>query len=159
MKKQKIADNAPEAASQTDLAQALTEAIKAAQPFRPKTILERTPQTPWSPPPGVPRAELRRPCYQHGNLIESQTVTNEEIELLNRLKPGTYCDGRVKVRPRRDGGLTIDYPVRTASQRIAMLAYGRSFKELLERIIDEQQHPERYGSRSDDAFRDAVAVV
>jgi hypothetical protein len=88
---------------------------------------------------------MRRKFYHHGMPI-GENVSNDEIALLNQLKPGHYCDGYVRVNLRKDRGIDIDYPVRTTSQRLKLVnTYGiRSFAELLQRVIDEKANPSKY---------------
>lgn len=136
---------------QSELAQALVAAIEAAKPPAKITAANRKRKgTPWTPPPGVARAKLKRKAYHHGMPIESK-ILNEEIELLNQIRPGLYCDGHVRVVRRRDKGIDIDYPVRTAAQRLRLVnQFGiRNFKELLERIVDEGANPVKYKSEDE----------
>ena len=136
------------------LAEALVQAINATKPKAKKTAANRVPQTPWSPKDGSPRLKLKRKMYQHGIPINPEMVTNEVIELLNKIKPGLYCDNWVKVVRRRDKGVDIDYPVRTAAQRLKLVnQFGiRDFKELLQRIITEGNNPKQF--KSADEFDD-----
>lgn len=130
--------------SQADslLIEALTAAIKGAQAQTPssvkKTTTTRKRQTPWSPPPGVARKKLKRRTYHHGIELGSR-LSNDEIELCNKLVPGAYCDGFVKVIRRRDKGLDIDYPIRTSSQRLRLTnVYGvTNFESLLKLLVNE----------------------
>jgi hypothetical protein len=94
---------------------------------------------------------MKRKFYQHGLPVEEK-VGNQTKELLNQLKPGHYCDGHVRVTLRKDRGIDISYPVRTASQRLRLVnTYGiRNFDELLQRIIDERNSPSKY-RKPDDA--------
>jgi hypothetical protein len=135
--------------SQQALADAFVSAIERTRPPEKKTIQTRKVNTPWTPK-GEARLKLRRKMYHHGMVIGTK-ISNKEIELLNKIKPGSYCDNYVRVTVRKDRGLDVDYPCRTNSQRLKLInAYGiRSFAELLERIIDEQNNPSKY-RRADD---------
>jgi hypothetical protein len=137
--------------AQQALADAFVSAIERTRPPAKITIANRKPQTPWTPPAGVPRVKLKRKMYHHGLPIEER-VTNEDLDLLNKLRPGVYCDGYVRVTLRKDRGLDIDYPVRTSSQRLKLVnTYGiRSFTELLQRLIAEKAEPAKY-RKPDDA--------
>lgn len=136
--------------AQKALANAFVEAIERTKPPEKKTVLTRKKNTPWSPPEGEPRLKLKRKMYHHGILI-GENISNEEIELLNRVKPGRYCDGYVQVTLRKDRGLDIDYPVRTTSQRLRLVnQFGiTSFASLLKRIIDEKTNPSKYRKPED----------
>ena len=58
----------------------------------------------------------------------------------------------VKVVRRRDRGVDIDYPVKTASQRLKLVnQFGiRNFAELLQRCIDEGNNPTKYTQPDED---------
>lgn len=137
----------------SELARALIQAIDATKPVLAKNIRTRKPNTPWTPKDGSPKVKLKRLCYQHGLLIEPTRQTNDVLDLLNQLRPGNFCNGYVKVIRRRDKGIDIDYPIKTASQRLRLVnEFGiRNFKELLQRCITESQQPKK------DAFADDLA--
>ena len=141
----------PASVGQTELANALIAAINATKAVEKKTPFNRTKNTPWTPKDGSPRLKLKRTMYQHGILIGSR-VSNEEIALLNQIKPGRFCDGHVHVVKRKDKGLNIDYPVKTASQRLKLVnQFGlRNFVELLQRLVDEAKNPSAYKTEEDE---------
>src|SRR5689334_8869374 len=74
------------------IGRSVSSAIETARPQK-KTINDYVPKTPFDPPDGTPRAKLKRKMYQHGMPISQELLTNEEIELLNKVRPGSYCDG------------------------------------------------------------------
>lgn len=137
-------------AAQQALADAFVSAIERTRPPEKKTVATRKPQTPWTPKDGSPRLKMKRKFYQHGIPI-GENVANETVALLNQLKPGVYCNGWVRVTLRKDRGIDVDYPVRTASQRLKLInLYGvRSFDELLQRVIDERNNPSKYRKPED----------
>ena len=136
--------------AQQALADAFVNAIERTRPPEKKTVANRKRNSPWSPKDGSPQLKLKRAMYQHGVPIDG-VVSNEEIDLLNKIKPGVYCEGFVRVTLRKDRGLDVDYPVKTASQRLKLVnRFGiRSLTELLQRIIDEKENPTKY-RRSED---------
>ena len=136
--------------SQQALADAFVNAIERTRPAEKKTIMTRKKGTPWTPPDGTPKLKMKRVFYHHGIPL-GEHVSNEEIALLNQIKPGHYCDGFVRVTLRKDRGIDIDHPIRTASQRLKLVnTYGiRSFAELLQRIIDEKSNPKKYRAPED----------
>ncbi len=152
-------DTQPEPESKTaaqDIASALLEAIRQTQPMVKKTQFNKQSVTPWSPKAGA-RSRLKRKAYHHSLLIgdpkeSTCRLTNEEIDLFNQLKPGNYCNGYVKVTRRRDKGIDIDYPIRTASQRLRLVNdFGiRSFTELLQRCVWEAAQPKTAVSEDDE---------
>lgn len=142
--------NSAIAEAHQQLAKALVEAIRETQPPVKKTPITRTKRTPWSPTDGKPKLKLKRKMFHHSLELDTK-ISNEEIDLLNKIRPGVYCDGWVKVIRRKDKGLDIDYPIRTSSQRLKLVnQFGiRDFKELLERIVSEQSNPKAFKTEDD----------
>lgn len=128
---------------QSELAQALVAAIEAAKPVAKKTSFNRKVDTPWTPKDGSKRLKLKRKMYQHGILINEDSVSNEEIDVLNKVRPGLYMDGNVAVTRRKDRGVNITYQCKTAAQRLRLVnQYGiRNLTELCGRIIAEAEAP------------------
>ena len=126
-----------------ELVSALIQAIQATKPIEKKTAANRVPNTPWTPKDGSPKLKLKRPAHQHGLLLDPEMLKNEEIAWLNQLKPGRFLDNWVKVTKRRDKGVDIDYPVKTAAQRLKLVnQFGiRNFAELLQRCVEEAKNP------------------
>lgn len=135
--------------AQQALAEAFVQAIERTKPKERITVANRKSRTPWNDP-DVPKPKMKRKFFHHGLLLESR-ISGEEIDLLNRIRPGRYCEGYIVVTLRKDRGINIDYPVKTAAQRMKLVnQFGiRSFKELLRRLIDEKENPSRYRSPAD----------
>lgn len=135
---------------QADLVSALIQALNATKPEVKKTVVTRKIGSPWHPKDGSPRLKLKRKTYQHGILLNDpqglDRLTNEQIDLFNKIRPGVYCDGVVKVTRRRDRGIDITYPIRTASQRLRLVnQFGiRDLTDLLKRVYDEGENPANY---------------
>lgn len=129
-----------------DLAAALVQAINSTKAPVKKTAVTRVPRTPWTNRDGTPKSKLKRKMYQHGILIDQDMVTSAQIDLLNQLRPGRFLEGHVVVTRRRDRGVDFDYPVKTSSQRLKLVnQFGiRDLNELLQRCIEEAEHPEKY---------------
>lgn len=129
--------------SVSELGKALVEAIELTRPMQKKTILDRKKAGPFASKDGTPKPRLRRTHYQHAIKMSEDNMFPEEIALLNKIRPGVYCDGNVKVILRKDRGIDIDYPVKTASQRLRLVnQYGiTGLPALLKRIIEEQSRP------------------
>lgn len=127
----------------SELAAALVQAINAAKPVEKKTFATRKAKTPWTPKDGAPKLKLKRAAHQHGVELNPDILSNEEIALFNKLRPGRFLDGFVTVTRRRDRGIDIDYPVKTAAQRLKLSnVFGiRDLTELLTRCIDEAENP------------------
>lgn len=127
----------------SELARALVAAINEAKPKEKKNMFNRVIMTPWTPKDGSPKVKLKRAAFQHGMEIDEDKLDNDEITLFNQLRPGRFLDGFVKVVRRRDRGIDIDYPVKTASQRLKLVnQFGiRNLKELLAYCINEAANP------------------
>lgn len=135
----------------SELAAALVQAIETTRPPQKKTVFNRIKRNPWAPKDGSPKImSFKRPMFHHGIPINPKTTTNENCKLLDKIKPGTYCNGHITVRKRKDNGYDIDYPVRTAAQRLKLNQFGiTSFESLLQRLIDERSDPKRYAQPED----------
>lgn len=140
-----MAKAAPAPTAQTDLTQALITAIESTRPQVKKTVRTRKANTPWTPKDGSPKLKMKRKYYQHGIPFVPERTTNETIELLNQLKPGTFLNGYVRVVKRRDKGIDIDYNIKThAQQRRLSNDFGiSSINDLLKRLIAESLQPKR----------------
>lgn len=135
-----------------ELANALIAAIESTKPPAKKTTANRVRKGSWEPKNGEIKPKLRRVMMHHGLDLFETSLSSEEIDLLNKVKPGSYCNGVVKVIKRRDRSVDIDYPVRTASQRLRLSnQFGiTSFASLLQRLIAEASDPSKYKGPEDD---------
>lgn len=149
-RKEEVTPAVPDATK--DLVNALVEAIKITKPVEKKTAANRVPKSPWDPKDGSKKLKLRRKHYQHGLLMDPDFLTNEQIALLNKLKPGRFLNGWVKVARRKDGGIDIDYPIKTAAQRMKLASsYGvYSLDILLEKCINEAANPKAEVPQNED---------
>lgn len=125
------------------IARAMVEAINIAKPKEKKNAANRTINNPWTPKDGAKKLKLKRKAHQHGVLLDEALLTNEQIALFNKLRPGTFLNGSVRVVRRKDRGIDLDYPIKTASQRLRLVnQFGiRTIDELLERCIYEAENP------------------
>lgn len=128
----------------SELAQALIQAINQTKPPEKKNAFNRKANTPWMPKDGK-KLKLKRKTYHHSMLLDEDILSNDEIDALNKIRPGRYCDGTVVIYRRRDRGIDIDYPVKTASQRLRLInQFGiRNLKELCEYCINEALAPKK----------------
>ena len=135
-----------------DIAQALITAINSTKAPEKKTPFNRKKGDPWQPKPGQVKPKLKRTFMQHCVELNPAQLFVEEIELLNQIKPGAYCGGYLRVNKRKDRSYDIDYPIRTASQRMKLSNQFQitSLRSMLQRIIDEQNDPARFKGPDDD---------
>ena len=126
------------------LAAALAKAIETARPAK-ITVANRKKQTPWTPKDGSPKRTLKRKLFQHGIPVQEDHMTNEWIDLANKLRPGKFCNGLIDVIRRRDKGINITYPMKTQAQRMRLVTeFGlRDFGEIMARCIQEAELPRK----------------
>jgi hypothetical protein len=133
-----------------ELAAALKSAIEEVRPVK-KNVITRKDITPFNPT-GGPRPKLRRKTLIHGLTVDPDLHYNEEIELLNKVKPGAYCGGFIKVYKRRDKGINIDWPIKTQDQRTRLVTQFHliSLIDILQRCIEEAENPKAFKTEQDD---------
>lgn len=135
-----------------ELAEAFVEAIERTKPPTKKTPFNRPKNGPWEPKNGETKAKLRRKMHHHGLELNEATLSPKEVDLLNLIKAGSYCNGFVRVIKRKDRSLDVDYPIKTASQRLKLVnSFGiRNFSELLERLIQEAANPAKFRTEDEE---------
>lgn len=100
-------------------------------------------KTPWNPTGEKYRRPLSRPTFLNGHRLHEKQLSQEDIDLLNKVRPGVY-NGRKwtvieqSLNENGQGAIKIYIPNRTPEQRMAMMAEGRTLTELLTKIINEQ---------------------
>ena len=126
-----------------DLAKALILAIETTRPPQKKNPFNRKPK--YTGP------TLKRAWQQHGGEIDWKNLYADEIELLNKVKPGIYCKGLVYVIKNKDRSYNITWPVKTAAQRLRVInEAGTTFAAILQRCIDEFNDPKKFRGPDDD---------
>lgn len=136
----------------TQIAEAFAVALERTKPKEKKTPYNRKKGGPWATTDGSVKPMLRRPTFQHGIQLTENTLSKEEIELLNLVKPGLYCENFIRVVKRKDKGIDIDYPVRTNAQRLKLAnQFGiNSLSDLCNRLISEAKNPKAYKTDDED---------
>lgn len=142
---EEIVQKAEASVGTAELAAALVYAINQTKPVEKKTFASRKPKTPWTSTDGTPKVKLKRAAFQHGMEVDEDKLSNEEINLYNKLRPGRFMNGIVTVTRRRDRGIDISYPVKTAAQRLKLVnLFGiRNLTELLAYCVNEAQNPKK----------------
>lgn len=139
-----------------ELVQALVQAIQLTKPVEKKTFATRKSKSPWDPTDGSPKLKLKRKMYQHGIPIDPDFNDNATIDALNHLKVGRYLNDWVRVYKRKDQGIDIEYPIKTASHRMRLPSMGiteqrdptgklikSGLQVFVERMIDESKQPKQ----------------
>lgn len=135
-----------------DLVNALVTAITLTKPIEKKTTINRVRHNPYYPPAGTPRLKLKKLWYQNGNEIDVEQLYNEDIDELNKMKAGRYMAGHLRIVKRKDGGMGIEYPIRTAAQRLKLQNqfHISNFTDLVKRINAERADPTKYRPADED---------
>lgn len=142
-KKAEAETPAPQADANTILAElianAISKGVAATRPKEKKNVFNRKKNTPWTPKDGETKLTLKAKLHQHNIEIPVDRLSNKQIELANKLRPGRYGNGHFNVIRRRDRGINIEYPIRSVSQRLQLISkFGiRNFTELLEYLVAE----------------------
>jgi hypothetical protein len=86
-----------------------------------------------------PERKLPFPLHQNGFRISDDQVTDEQKDLLPKLKVGRFFDRRIHVYrdSTPDRGWHITYPCKSLSDRMVINGYARDFTELLQRLTTE----------------------
>lgn len=126
----------------TALAKAITEAVAEASPVKQVHISRYRAQTPWNPTGELRRRKMEARFLQNGIELRDWHITDEDIDLLNQIKPGRYMDRKVEVVERNENGsrtVEIRYSNQSIGQRMEMKNYARNFTELLQNIVTEMK--------------------
>jgi len=95
--------------------------------------------TPWNPEGKKDRAKLKRPTFLSGYPVNPMMHSEEEIRMLNEIRPGRYNERKWEVvRFSDDGSIDIRYPNRTIEQRMEMAMKAPTLTVLLGLIISER---------------------
>jgi len=104
------------------------------------------PRTPFNPG-GHKDRKLTRRCYQNGSPMFVDRLHDDEIALMNQVKPGAYFDGLVVIREQVTGSETdlhITYSNRDINQVLALKSHFRNLKELLSEAVRLGPIPQRH---------------
>lgn len=129
-----------------ELAVALKEAIQETAPVVQEHISRYRGATPFNPSGAQEheRPQLRGTFLQNGSKMSMPFLSDNEINLLNQLKPGRFIGRKVEVVERVENGevtVEIRYSNGTNEQRLEMKNEVRNLAELLERCIAEAGKP------------------
>jgi len=80
---------------------------------------------------------LKRPAFQNGFEVNPSGCSDEVIDRLSKLAPGTYLGGAVRVAIDGNDGVHLIYKNKTVEQRMANERLFGSFSELVNKIWAE----------------------
>lgn len=116
-------------------------------------IAEASKVTPWNPD-GGPKKRLKVTAfYMNGARVNPVMLTNEEIDLINQLKPGAFNKKKWVVRKRRDKSIELQYPNKSVEHRIELRGEAGNLAGMLKKILTEheaQLEKRRRGEFEDD---------
>lgn len=112
--------------------------------FRKIRVHEAKFPTPWNPS-GERRTLKLKPASvsQNGGRINPVMLSDEEITLINQLKPGLYNKKKWRVVRRRDKSIDIQYPNASLEARFELKGEAGNFAGMLKRIVLEQEAQEQ----------------
>lgn len=125
----------------SELAQAIKSAVEETAPVKQVHISRYVATTPFNPTGDKRRVKLTREVFQNGIRVQPEFLHTEEIELLNKVKPGRYIGRRVEVIERGEGeekNLEFRYRNQSIEQRLELKNHFRNFAEMLRLIVAEQ---------------------
>lgn len=97
-------------------------------------------RTPWNPS-GERRTVKLKPTavYQNGARLNPVMLSDEEITLLNQVKPGRYNKNKWEVVRRRDKSIDIRFANKSIEQRMEMKGEAVTLTGMLQKILIEQE--------------------
>jgi len=129
----------------SELAQAIKAAVEETAPIKQVHISRYVAKTAFNPTGAKKRPKLNCTFLQNGYEPPTDKMFDEEIELVNQLRPGRYLDRKVEVIERIEGNersIELRYSNGTVEQRMEMKNIARSLREMLRLIVSEQK-PEK----------------
>jgi hypothetical protein len=97
-------------------------------------------KTPWNPSGELRKVKLKhKKFYQNGAEVNTDLMTDDEIALVNQLKPGRYNKRKWEVVKRKDKSLDVRYPNKTLQQRWQLKAEASNFSAIIQKILLEQE--------------------
>lgn len=138
--------DATAAALQTtaDVLTSVVNRLDAQQPIKIPIQNARIP-SPWNPEgkKASERTRFKRPTFQNGRQLFESTLTEQEIDLFNRLKPGRYGPDRrfVVIVRANDRAVQLRYPCKTLEERMENSAYaaGEGIAGILKKLVAEAE--------------------
>ena len=125
--------------SAQDLAQALATALQAIQPPRDQGYAEVAGKDVFNP--SGRKRELKRDTYVNHFRVDVRYLHDQEVALLDQVKPGRYLDGKVTVSEQHgEGGrsvIHIQYPDKGIEDRLMMKSVAPNFATLIQRVVSE----------------------
>lgn len=132
-----------------DMATSMKAMVQENQANKQIPLKDIKPVTPWNPEGKRSRLKPRGEIYQNGYLVNPLMMTEEDIELCNKLKPGRYLDRTVTVARQRDGSLYIEYASARTDQRMDFYAKYPTFTSLAAALVKDREAKEERRRRGE----------
>lgn len=133
----------------------IVKGMAANAPRRKVNFGEYNPKT-WAQPDKRKTLKLNRDCFQNGGWMNPNSMTNNEIRLLNSIThSGRYIDRAVEVILAQNGSddeVHLRYKNKTIAQRLELAGKFRNLEDMLTKIT-EAQAIEREQDEVDDRRR------
>jgi hypothetical protein len=85
------------------------------------------------------KVKLKQPFHQNGVLIRIDQLTDEQVELVNQLKPGRYNSRKWEIVKRRDRSIDFRYPNKTIEHRMQTASQAGDLTGMLKMILTEAE--------------------
>jgi len=85
------------------------------------------------------KVKLRAPFYQNGVMVRLDQLTDEQVTLINQLKPGRFNNRKWEIVKRRDRSIDFRYPNKTVEQRMQNNMVARDLTGMLQLILTEAE--------------------
>jgi len=83
--------------------------------------------------------KLKQPFYQNGVMVRVDQLTDEQVELVNQLKPGRFNNRKWEIVRRRDRSIDFRYPNKTIEQRMQNASQAKDLTGMLQMILTEAE--------------------
>jgi hypothetical protein len=122
------------------LVEVLAEDVRDRKASKQVPIGKAKIRTPWNPSGNPRKVKLKfKQLYQNGSRVNPDMMSEEEISLVNQLKPGRYNKRKWEVVKRRDKSIDIRVPNKTLQQRMTLKGEAKDFAAIVQKILLEQE--------------------
>lgn len=122
------------------LVDSIREIAQSTQRGRQLTVGEAKNRTPWNPTGEPLKVWLKAPAvFMNGARLHPSMLSEEEITLLNALKPGLYNKKKWTVTLRRDKSIDIGYSNKTVKHRLELAREAPSLSDMCRKILTEAE--------------------
>jgi hypothetical protein len=122
------------------LVDSIREIAESTQRGRQVPAHQARQRTPWNPTGEPLKVRLKAPAvFMNGARLHPKMLSEEEITLLNALKPGLYNKKKWTVTLRRDKSIDIGYSNKTVKHRLELAREAPSLSDMCRKILTEAE--------------------